>query len=422
MEYVQKREVCRLLHTHLKNDDIKDFAELDKLIIDILKEKYENLDETYIRFLIQDNFKYYPSAKNKKLAKILNFPKPDIIIGYLSDKFRFKRNLLFDETLSKEQRLKLLKQKVKFLRKIKRPEQRSKEWFAERERMITASSGSSALGTMHYPGSTREDYLLKKCHYQDKFTGNKYTQWGVKYEQIATLFYEHFFEQTVIEFGLIPHPEISYIGASPDGITLLGVMLEIKCPFTRKFIIDGIAQIPDYYWVQMQLQLEVCDLEVCDFLQCGIKEYKNEEEYKEDQHPENYYMTKDNKMKGVVLQYYKKNYTNEWDMFDYKYPSSLVLDETKLNKWINKEKKNKAFDKISYWKLNLWSNTHVERDRNWFLESLPKFKAFWDDVLYHRKHGIQDILEKRKEKENKKLEKKLEKIARCRLESDSESE
>ena len=56
-------------------------------------------------------------------------------------------------------------------------------------------------------------------------------------------------------------------------------MLEIKCPPVRK--IDGI--IPHNYWLQMQLQLETCDLEECDFLECKLVEYADEEEYYEDE-------------------------------------------------------------------------------------------------------------------------------------------
>ena len=40
-------------------------------------------------------------------------------------------------------------------------------------------------------------------------------------------------------------------------------MLEIKCPPIRKFT----TEVPEHYWIQMQGQLETCDLEECDFLQ-----------------------------------------------------------------------------------------------------------------------------------------------------------
>ena len=52
-------------------------------------------------------------------------------------------------------------------------------------------------------------------------------------------------------------------------------MIEIKNIYNRD--INGIPS--EDYWIQMQIQLEVCDLEYCDFLECKLKEYDDEEEY-----------------------------------------------------------------------------------------------------------------------------------------------
>lgn len=38
--------------------------------------------------------------------------------------------------------------------------------------------------------------------------------------------------------------------------------------------------------------------------------------------------------------------------------------------------------------------THVQRDREWFQTQLPVMKAFWDRVLWHREHGVDDLLKK----------------------------
>ena len=54
--------------------------------------------------------------------------------------------------------------------------------------------------------------------------------------------------------------------------------LEIKCVVSRK--IKDIE--PFYYWVQVQIQLEVCNLEECDFFQCKFIEYKSKEEMDKD--------------------------------------------------------------------------------------------------------------------------------------------
>lgn len=34
----------------------------------------------------------------------------------------------------------------------------------------------------------------------------------------------------------------------------------------------------------------------------------------------------------------------------------------------------------------------VHRDREWFAQNLPIMKAFWDDVLYKREHGLLEII------------------------------
>jgi hypothetical protein len=48
------------------------------------------------------------------------------------------------------------------------------------------------------------------------------------------------------------HPTVAHLGASPDGITPYGVMVEIKCPYSKT-----LKDIPEEYWAQMQGQLEV---------------------------------------------------------------------------------------------------------------------------------------------------------------------
>lgn len=67
------------------------------------------------------------------------------------------------------------------------------------------------------------------------------------------------------------------MGASPDGINVdvnserYGRMLEIKNIVNRE--INGIPK--KEYWVQMQMQMEVCDLDECDFLETKFVEYEN---------------------------------------------------------------------------------------------------------------------------------------------------
>ena len=78
------------------------------------------------------------------------------------------------------------------LKELKLPEQRSEEWYKIRENLLTASSLADALGKGHF--QTRDDLLVSKTT-EEKQEISKASrdimQWGVKYEPVATMFYEH---------------------------------------------------------------------------------------------------------------------------------------------------------------------------------------------------------------------------------------
>ena len=168
------------------------------------------------------------------------------------------------------------KEKLKGLKLLELPEQRSPEWYEMRKEKLTASSLASAIGKCHF--TTREELILSKI--EDKpYESNPITEWGVKYEDIAILFYEEMYNVKVLDFGLIPHPTFKAFGASPDGICddtgndeYVARMVEIKCPPKRKFT----KTCPPHYLMQVQGQLEVCNLEECDYLECKLSQYKNQ--------------------------------------------------------------------------------------------------------------------------------------------------
>ena len=41
---------------------------------------------------------------------------------------------------------------------------------------------------------------------------------------------------------------------------------------------------------------------------------------------------------------------------------------------------------------------NVKRDRGWFEKYLPVMKDFWDKVIYHREHGIEEPEKKKRKK------------------------
>ena len=278
------------------------------------------------------------------------------------------------------------------LKQLKLPDQRSPEWYKIRENLLTASSLADALGKGHF--QTRDDLLISKT--QEKRSeiskmARDIMQWGVAYEEVATMFYEYLNNLTVVEFGLIPHPKLSVFGASPDGICDIGSpngyegrMLEIKCPPKRQFT----HEVPKHYWMQMQGQLEVCDLEECDFLQVKIEEYDSIVDYEKDVLFDNGIQdgkTSDGLPKGLVLEY-----TIE-DELKYKYSPWLASVDQILN-WKREMVEELGVScKEKWWKITRYECTLVRRDRDWWNSVVPDIIQFWADVVHYRNVGNEEV-------------------------------
>lgn len=301
---------------------------------------------------------------------------------------------------------KYLSEQVIELKKIFQPVQKSKEWYDMRSNMLTASDWGTVLGENHYSNSN--EVLKKKCG-DDTFITNAAMQWGNKYESVAVSVYEYRNNVAILEFGCLRHPSISFLGASPDGITKEGVMLEIKCPSSRK--ITGIT--PPYYWCQVQGQLEVCELDRCDFLECSFKEYENETDYLNDHYENNYLMNKFGHEKGIVVEFFKKS--DKTFYYDYS-PVCLIGDDLEIWKKniIEKhENNNTMFSTFSYWYLQEVSCIPIYRNQEWFNNAKVELEIFWNKVLKYRILGFdvlkEDLIKERDTKKNLKLQMKEEK-------------
>ena len=306
------------------------------------------------------------------------------------------------------------KKVVELMRK-KQYAQRTSEWYKIRTALVTASSAASLLvknkktcesyvkeygleDIFDYnnrccnPYSNKKQYFLDKCK-QGTFKGNIATYWGQKYEPVVTDIYSKETNKNVLEFGLLIHEEFKFLGASPDGITEDGVMIEIKCPYRRK--ITGIP--PFYYWIQVQLQMEVCDLEVCDFVEYEFVEFHTEQEFLDDDTLE-----ADIHNKGLFIQVDKK--TDRFIPCDpsesqYVYPEKQFIDNVEdLKKWagIQLEKLPKMIDekysgyffefKVVYWKAVNKSIVRIKRDRQWFDNVKSDLQEGHDKILYYQKN------------------------------------
>ena len=294
------------------------------------------------------------------------------------------------------ERLVYLRNQVKELMKRPQPEQRTPAWYEMRNNMITSSDWGSVTGDNKY--KSYNDLLLSKCGQAKPFWAGPAIKWGVKYEEVANMIYMYRNNCKVLEFGCIQHHTHDWLGASPDGISTDGVMLEIKCPMSRQ--ITGIP--PPYYWVQVQGQLEVCELDRCDFLECKLEEYFSESHYFEDKNDKDIRLTKAGKEKGCVLVFRDK--TTQDPKFIY---SKIGITKEELEPWIIEEKKkffadekhkNMYFSIASFWKLLYSSCVPIYRDQDWFKETLPKLDKFWKDVLHYREVGCEELMPKKRTK------------------------
>ena len=201
----------------------------------------------------------------------------------------------------------IIKDKLHYLTNVPQPDQRTNEWYIFRHECLTASSIWKAFSTQ---GNINQ-LIYNKCIPLDV---NKYSNvnlesplhWGQKYEDVSIQWYENSFKTKVDDFGCIKHKNIPYLAASPDGINTdetsdrYGRMVEVKNIVNRK-----INQIPKFeYWIQMQVQMEVCELNECDFLETRFIEYDSYNDFINDG---TFNYTKNNKHKGVCILFFDCN-------------------------------------------------------------------------------------------------------------------
>ncbi len=252
------------------------------------------------------------------------------------------------------------------------PEQKSPEWYDLRMQMLTASSDIPAIAGQCYNSKKRkwsrkqvlDQLYLKKCGKGPQFTSNRFTLYGNKMEDVSLLFYRQKTGATVYPFGLLVHPEYPFIGASPDGITSMGRMVEIKNPQTRKIT----GEIPDQYMIQMIVQMEVCQLSACDYVETSFVQV-SEMEYKMDEN-------------GSVVAI---GVVELEDGFRHFYPQHIDRNQLEC---IQRQYKKSCLDHpmyIEYYRLNEYMCQTVERNKQFFEELVPQIEQAWDHILECRK-------------------------------------
>ena len=374
---------CASYETAMSSDD---YAQILEFIDDTLQENV--LDSSSLNF----DANVIQTVKNA-------FPMSTRDVQYLLEEyysFGFfpKRSRPTDDESRVANELRRIEQHIDYLRSIPQPEQRTPAWFKFRHNVITAS----VVSKVFMSDAQRNSLTYEKCKpLQGKQESSAPTtstnfesplHWGQKYEPLSVMIYEHMYKTKVGAFGCLPHPTCKCVAASPDGINIdpqsprFGRMVEIKNIVNRD--ITGIPS--EAYWVQMQIQMEVCDLDMCDFLETRFCEFPNPEDfwYAVDMDSNPQYV-------GIMLLFLDARCEYRYEIM----PIDVSLDIDTVVAWIDtvqqrlrREGSWRLFKTI-YWYLDELSCVLVDRNRMWFEKARPVIESTWAIIERERIHGCE---------------------------------
>ena len=287
--------------------------------------------------------------------------------------------------------------KLEIIKNIYQPTQRTTEWYEYRHNLMTASN----IWKIFRSDSQINSIIYEKCKPFDPSSSDKYNwaaggslQWGTTYEFVSIQLYETLFSTKISEFGCVKHPIYDCIGASPDGINIdptsdrYGRMIEVKNIVNRE--ITGIPK--EEYWIQMQIQMETCDLDECDFIETRFKEYTGETEFYEDTIVE---------WKGIILCFVQKHAYNSKPVYKYS-PIRLGPDTNTemFRNWVSDTIAEFQNDymvyKTQYWYLDEFSCILVKRNKLWFQHAVPKILETWKIIEIEKETGYDHRMAKKK--------------------------
>ena len=361
--------------------------------------EFEDIFEENINELMEAHFDSDIFYLEEELEEIIEQAKFDFFTDFMPIRS------YPDSIILKEPDYEYVEEQIALLKSKPQPAQRTKEWYDFRHNLITASNAYKAFDSQ----STKNQLIYEKCQPNlasnldndpetkviqvQMVNVNSSLHHGQKYEPLSVMIYEDMYKTKVDDFGCIQHEKYTFLGASPDGINVdpdslrYGRMLEIKNIVNRE--IDGIPK--KEYWIQMQLQMEVCDLDECDFLETKFTEYENADAYWSD--------TTD-KRKGVIMYFH----TKDGKPF-YKYMPFTLIDLDEVNSWqeqmvdlYQSTEYNYVWMKDYYWKMDIVSCVLVCRNRQWFESNIGELAEIWSTIVAERASGFEHRAPNRKPK------------------------
>ena len=305
-------------------------------------------------------------------------------------------------------------QKLERIQSIPQSKQRPAEWYDTRHNLLTASNLWKVFGTQtQYNSLVYEKCLpietVRTEKKQMNMDSSNPMQMGVKYEPLSIMMYEKLYGTKITDVGCIPHAQYPYIGASPDGINMTqgypryGRMIEVKNIVNRE--ISGVPL--EAYWIQMQLQMEACDLDECDFIETRFKEIDENDntfEVVKTETPIN-----QTKPMGCILYFLPRIFigaciSDNNVSPEYVYmPLEMEPYSNEATEWIAQQRSARpqhVLYKKTYWILDQFSCVLVRRNREWFQSAQPKIEEAWNTILKERETGYEHRASKKKKLQN----------------------
>jgi putative phage-type endonuclease len=251
-------------------------------------------------------------------------------------------------------------------------DQRTQQWHNTRSNMVTASEVTKAFASAS--PMARYEIMIKKVlgpkAPSTQEGAPKALIWGTQFEPVAKRLFEQFEGIQIVDTSCVKHPKHPFLGASPDGIILTpnpmdprwGKLVEFKCPISRQFKED--SPVPDYYWHQMQMQMECTGVDECIYLEFRFESLPYP---KWQEHPAH--------IKGAFICFDDGEVVYKPEDVDYM-------------PWLRKSILPKSDEyKATFWILAQWRKVTVKRDYTWMPTHLDELTSFWQEVLKHREAG-----------------------------------
>ena len=394
VQYFNDDEFLKLYETclYLMEEFIKDYPTFvsDPDFEDIFDENIQELMYSQFEFDI-----FYTEEAEDEMNDIIEYAKDEFFNNYMPPR-SYSNTIILEDPHNN-----YITQQINVLRNKPQPIQRTKEWYEFRHNLITASNAYKAFENQ----KVKNQLIYEKCQplnptlYQEEIkevvmvNTNTTLHWGQKYEPLSVKIYEHMYDTKIEDFGCIQHKTYLFIGASPDGINVdphskrYGRMLEIKNIVNRE--INGIPK--KEYWIQMQLQMEVCELDECDFLETKFTEYSDYTSFLCDtEDVDNLCLSKEKCMKGLMIYFHTKEgkpfYVHK--PLDMIHSNDITLwQENMVDYYQCNPEFNYIYMKTHYWKLEKFSCVLVCRNQQWFNDNVKELEDIWNTITKERVTG-----------------------------------